>query len=383
MAQDAELDRLKVEQDRAFRHKQEAWQAQDDAWKRRSAARDAMNRTHADKQAAYEVQDAAWRDLQRTRDYNGPRIEALNSQQETAFQNMKNAFDRASAAHESRDGASARMYADQGHGYKADAQACVTERRQLVQEIRDARDRHNHTKPAFQKAKNHFDRKRDEHNRAKADHEQEQGDFKRAKAEFDRAKSAFQNRLAAVRSGRQQRKYDRRFIAERAGVPHQYLDDVWVSTEPDGSVNIYFGGVGEPAGLGHGHYSVDPFGHVTYQRDPFDPHGAQNFSDYKERSESSYFDSQYHDDGQAAGLTYGGDRSWETPIHGTDAEGRDVTVSFGRKGTPHEGQTLIADGHLTSDEFYGRNEHGKKPHDHSNPADSRNDGYKDRGKYSG
>lgn len=122
---------------------------------------------------------------------------------------------------------------------------------------------------------------------------------------------------------------------------------------------------------------------MTYRRDPFDPHGAHNFTDYEEPSRSPYFDSQYHDGGRAAKLTYGGDKSWKTPVHGFDAEGRAVTVSFGRKGTEHEGQTLIADGHLTSDEFYGRDERGEKNHDHANPADPRNDGYKDRGKYNG
>jgi hypothetical protein len=42
--------------------------------------------------------------------------------------------------------------------------------------------------------------------------------------------------------------------------------------------NIYFGGVGKPNGPGHGHYAMDRSGKVTYQRDPFDMHGGQNFT---------------------------------------------------------------------------------------------------------
>lgn len=283
MSRDVELDRLKLEQDIAFQGKQSAWQAQDDAWKQRQSAREALDRAYHDKQAAYDQQQHAWEQLQGVRSRNGSRIDSLNSQQEAAFQNMKDAFERASSAHEAHDGASARAYADEGHRYKDDSQEAVTERRQLVQEIRDAGDRHRSTMPAFQHAKAVFDYVRAEHDRAKADHEQKQAEFKRAKAGFDRAKTAFQERLEVVRSERQQRQDDKRRLAEQAGVPHQYLDDVWVSTQPDGSVNIYFGGMGGPDGPGHGHYAMDPSGNVTYQREPSEDHGSQNFADHEER----------------------------------------------------------------------------------------------------
>lgn len=286
MAGDVELERLKAQQDRAFQSKQSAWQAQDQAWNRRSAARDAMNRAHQDKQSGYEVQESSWQDCLRVQSSNGPRIEALNAQQEAAFENMKRAFEMASNAYESREGDSARAYADEGHGYKAESQAAVADRRQLVQECKDVRERHDATKPAFQRAKSEFDQAKADYDRAKADHEQKQAEFQRTKADFDRAKNAFQARLAALKSESKQRQDDKRSLAERAGVPYQYLDDVWVSTDPDGTVNIYFGGAGTPDGPGHGHYAMDASGNVTYQREPSDPHGAENFADYEERHAS-------------------------------------------------------------------------------------------------
>jgi len=51
-----------------------------------------------------------------------------------------------------------------------------------------------------------------------------------------------------------------------------------VSRQADGMVNIYFGGVGTPNGLGHGHYVMDQYDRVVYRREPFDPHGAENFT---------------------------------------------------------------------------------------------------------
>jgi hypothetical protein len=286
VTRDVELDRLKMEQDYAFQGKQQAWDAQDQAWNRRSAARDVMDRACREKQWAYDEQQRAWEELQRVRDRNGSRIDYLNGQQESAFQNMKGSFDRASSAHDARDGLSARTYADEGHRYKAEAQGAVVERRQLFQDIRDAKAQHEATRPAFQRAKAEFDQAKSEHDRAKADHEQKQAEFNRAKAEFERAKDVFQRRLKAVQSESKRRRDDKRSLAERAGVPYQYFDDVWVSTAPDGTVNIYFGGAGSPNGPGHGHYAMDARGNVTYRRDPFDEHGGQNFTDAQQDYEA-------------------------------------------------------------------------------------------------
>ena len=233
MAKDAELDRLKTAQDLAYQRKQDAYQAQQRAWeKKRSSARDAMNRAFEAKQRAYAALDSTLRDLQRMRYSYGPIIERLNSLQETAFQNMKRAFDNASSAYDRRDGAGAASYAAEGHRYEAESQGYVNVRRGLVAELRSAKERHDATKPAFQRAKD---------------------DFNSAKRAFDSANAA------------------------KAGVPHQYHDNVWISTDSSGNTNIYFGGVGKPNGPGHGHYVMDRNGNVTYKRDPFDPHGAQNF----------------------------------------------------------------------------------------------------------
>jgi len=72
--------------------------------------------------------------------------------------------------------------------------------------------------------------------------------FRQAKDDFDRAKTSFADRLTIVRAENEQSKNDRRAIAQRAGVPTEYLDDLRMSTGPDGTVNIYFGGIGEPNG---------------------------------------------------------------------------------------------------------------------------------------
>lgn len=281
MTQDAELERLKDAQDRSFQTKQDAYEKQDRAWDRRSSARDAMNRAFEAKQSAYETQNASWEAYQSVRSSNGPRIDQLNAEQESAFENMKRAFDDASRAYDDRDGEVASSYAADGHQYKAESQQAVVGRRELVAEIRQARDEHEKTKPGFQEAKIDFERAREDFNQAKDKHERKKTDFQNAKAKFEEAKQAFQSRLETLKAATQARRNDNWSLAVQAGVPSEYLDNVYVTTDSDGTVNIYFGGIGEPNGEGHGHYAMDSSGNVTYRRDPFDPHGAHNFTDRK------------------------------------------------------------------------------------------------------
>lgn len=273
---DAELDRLRSARESAYQRKQAAWQDQQAAWERRSSARAAMNRAYEAKQAAYADQQAAWEAYMSVKRANGPRIDSLNAQQEQSYQEMKSAFESASLAHDMRDGASARMYANQGHACKARSQTLAAERRQLVSEIRAARERFDAVKPAFWSAKDEFARAQQAFQSARAEHERTQEAFKRAKAEFDSCAKAFRSRLDELKSASRKR---RKEIAAKAGVPIKHQDDVWISTEPNGNVSIYFGGVDKPDGLGHGHYVMDRNGAVIYRRDPFTPHGAHNFTD--------------------------------------------------------------------------------------------------------
>ncbi len=282
MAKDAELDQLKTAQDLAFARKQAAYDAQDAAWRRRHAARTKKDAAFKEQDRAYHAQQNSWDNLRDERDSKGPRIDQLNRLQDTVYQNMKNAFDNASAAHDRRDGAGAKSYADQGHAYKAESQRYVDERRRLVAELRAAGERHKPYTAAFQTAKNKFSDAKREFDAAKSAHERAQTEFKAAKGDFDKASKAFKARLEVVKAQNARNKNDKRSIAEKAGVPHQYLNELYVSKDANGNTNIYFGGMGKPNGPGHGHYVVDRSGKVTYKRDPFDPHGSQNFEDDKE-----------------------------------------------------------------------------------------------------
>ena len=357
---DAELDRLKAAQDLAFQRKQRAYDAQDAAWKRRTGAGDAMNHAYEEKQRAYTEQDSTWQNLQRVRDNNGPRIDRLNAQQEAAFESMKRAYDSASAAYDRRDGASAKSYAEEGRRHKEEAQCYVQERRRLVDEIRTAKARLDAIKPTFQRAKADFDSAKCSFDSAKADHSRAQDEFKRAKADFDQAAKAFKARLEIVRAESSRKKSDKHALAAKAGVPYGYRDKVWVSTDSDGNTNIYFGGAGQPNGPGHGHYVLDQNGTVTYKRDPFDPHGTQNFTDTDSRG-STLYDSRMRSGSRPAGAE---------GIFARRDGGREHSTQYYADGYRYSSDT---DGSTNTNQHWTNQNVGKKSTDrHTPPSDAKN-----------
>jgi hypothetical protein len=190
---------------------------------------------------------------------------------------MSTARANANNAYASRYREAAKSYSNEANGYRAEANDYKTRRFALIAQIKSAIERLNAVKPAAVAAKEKFLSAKAEYDRAKKIHEDARAKFQTAKIDFDKAKEAFQKRLETVRATNKNRDNDKKALAEKAGVPYQYRDKTYVSTKPDGTVNLYFGGVGAPNGPGHGHYVMDRSGKVTYKRDPFDPHGAKNF----------------------------------------------------------------------------------------------------------
>lgn len=354
MGKDAELDRLKSVQDEKYHAKQRAYEVQDDAWRVRSAAKDRMNAAYDEKQRAYEAQNSAWERYQSVRSSLGSRIDNLKSQQEQAYQNMKRAFDNASSAHSSRDGAAARRYADEGHSYKAEAQRCTAERRSLVDQIRSAKAEFERHKAPFQTAKSRFADAKREFEAAKAKHETARSEFQQAKKEFEIAKANFKKRLEVVRAESAKRRADNRAIGIKAGVPAEYVDDVWVKQDKDGNYNIYFGGIGRADGEGHGHYVLSPSGKVTYARDPHKEHGSHNYTDQQKK--------QNHQHNKFPDIQ-----------HGT-IDGEPVTFALGVEG--REGEILLSDGHKSDQDF-------REKHDHYGSGDGPKNNGTDRGHYTG
>ena len=75
---------------------------------------------------------------------------------------------------------------------------------------------------------------------------------------------------------------------------------------------------------------------------------------------------------------YPNNANWHKPVHGTTADGRPVTASFGKDDSKAENNTGIADGHISQSQYYGRDNTGVKNHDHYGPN---GESFADRGRY--
>lgn len=86
-------------------------------------------------------------------------------------------------------------------------------------------------------------------------------------------------------------------------------------------------------------------------------HAAEQERKRKQRQQATSRPNRYHPN----------NRNWHPPVHGTTADGRPVTVSFGKDGSTAERNTGIADGHVSDSKYYGRDANGVKNHDHFGP----------------
>lgn len=136
---------------------------------------------------------------------------------------------------------------------------------------REAHGQHNRT---WQQAKADFHSRQQQFDVTKVAYDQLQLGFTQLKADFDSIDAEYRARLEMVLAKRRQ---DDRQIALDAGVPDQYSDDVRVCASANGVINIYFGGINAPDGIGHGHYVVGDDGNLLYRRDPFQARGVHNY----------------------------------------------------------------------------------------------------------
>ncbi len=357
MSKNYELDRLKAEENIAFRHKQEAFQNYDfvrkranaahdvmqNAWEERVRARKKMNREFENRKVTFEHHDSVWGNYKQIRDYNNSRIESLKYDADSEHRAMQDCFDRASTEYEYGNKSEAPIWAQEGHEHKERRNELNAEISTLAQEVKNARDYAESRAPkvdssAFEYAKNEFER-------VKSMHESAQTEFQQLKAESDRlkdvfdslqteflhCKNAFQRKPEEVKS-QNQRERDK--ILDKAKVHGLDRKEAKIVKKSDDTIQVYHGGIGKGDGFGHGHTAISKSGDITYNRKAFAKHGSQNFEDQK-------------------------NSEWGPYIRGVIGN-QEVTLREGIG--ENAGQTLICNGFVSGKQF-------KKAHNHYGPND--------------
>lgn len=200
MTRDAELERLEVAREYALERKQELFQAQERAWQTRLDALEVMHRAYIAKQHASSMQSRPLYHLANVRTALGPRLESLKTHQEAAYQNMDRARQNAFAAYEQRDAATGALHAAEADRYQALALEYASERRHLIEEIREAKNVRDETKSTYERARERFIADTRSYDDADANHQRLLAEFAHAKTEYDAAVKALDTHLELVRA---------------------------------------------------------------------------------------------------------------------------------------------------------------------------------------
>ncbi|MCL2869373.1 hypothetical protein FWF48_01005 [Candidatus Saccharibacteria bacterium] len=282
MSKDAELERLKTEQSATFNKQQNAFQTMkaagdrrsaikrelDASWERVCAARETMNN-------AYESNQQAWNYYKQQMDSLSSQIEQAKSRADDAHRSMGNAFDRASYAYEHDEKASAPGYAAEGRSYQARRDEYNIEVKRLIEQSKSLQKPSNTDfdiyKRAYNEVKASHSQVQSQYGGAKQEHESAKAVFEAARQAHRQAKEAFQRRLNEVKAQKASYEDKNRGMLMVIAPDIGYMDGKQVKFEyrKDGKINVFFDGIGDPVGYGHGHIVIDEHSDVIYMRQPF------------------------------------------------------------------------------------------------------------------
>ncbi|MBR0488415.1 putative nuclear RNA export factor SDE5 [Candidatus Saccharibacteria bacterium] len=319
MSKDYELDRLKTEEQEAFRRKQAAWaryaearertseahNEMERAWNERVNARETMNCAFEAMRDARGASDEVWDEYKRLREANSARIDAIRAEADREHEEMIHCFEQASSEYEYGDKSMAPVYSEEGHEHKDRRDELNAQVHDLIQEIRDAKQHAEWAAPSFNgssfsSAKASFESAKAEHEalqerfkRFKEERDRYKAEFDAAKAEHERLKEEFHKRLETIKSTQQDN--DRRMINKinmtLVRTKPFYLGSIFgqnakIVKRRDGSglTDVYFAGLAAAGdGIGHGHAVIDRQGNVTYLRDAWQNHKDYLIDDRKDK----------------------------------------------------------------------------------------------------
>lgn len=317
----------------------------------RFSARETLDREYEAMQRSSENYDAIWSEYARIRDSNNPRIESLKREADYEHSQMVDYKSRSQDAYNYGDHDSAGVYSAEGRMHQERLNALNAEISALCREVTEAKEYAEHHAPktdssAYKQAKAAHKAIKERHEKLKEvcsifaqDRDQKKAIFDAAHAEFLRLRSDYLRKRDEVevrrQSQRQENQHEREKIFDKAGIRQSERENAKIVKKPDGTTQVYHGGLGKGDGLGHGHVALDRDGKKTYDRDTFEEQGKQNYVGDPADS--------FPGKGQWTDLRFG----WIEDHAVTWCEGTGVNA----------GQTLICDGHVTREYFDACHDH--------------------------
>lgn len=208
MSKDMELDRLGAERNKAFEELKAARNEKNRLGKACSRLHDELDEAYRAQHRTHEAQQTTWESHKQFMDECSRKIDFYKTESDRHHENMVYAFQQASNAHDSRDGAGAKSWSNSGHNYKAQMREAKEQISYWVSQSKDAKFRFENSgyKVDFERAKKETTRLKDEFAMVSSQYKEAKLLLEQKQAEFERAKRAFEDRLNFLKEQNAERK---------------------------------------------------------------------------------------------------------------------------------------------------------------------------------
>ena len=275
MIDNAALRSLRIQRENTLAARERAFAIQVMSAKACREAKTLENEAYTALQDALQARDAAYTVLNTMYHAGVTRTQRLRSQMHEAQKVGLAAIERAEQAQQAGDQqafvrhfARAKSHTNKYEEIKGRLEAFTQEYGKLNTQY------HKELRPRAEEAQRLYDKRKKNHDALRTTHETNVATYEVSVEANELANSLYQAALGSLRALVKDRDRARAVYAK---VPARYLNRVTTWIGSDGEIHIYFAGLDQPLGPGHGHYIIGTNGKVFYRRDPMMPHGPQNY----------------------------------------------------------------------------------------------------------
>lgn len=265
--QDVSLSRLRASRHELAIRQRDAWLAQSKAWRDYAMARDELTQVTNALQEERCRQDELWDNYRSDRLDNQTRLKQLDRRQRMSAKILGRIFRSSLNQAEKINVETVQEASRDSREHVLVTEESFSKRKLLVKNSQSSKRLAQDSATQIRLLKRKREKLRLLCEALMLDYQKLQTEFQEAKEKYVKANAAFQARFHELEESGMNEE-SARAIAEQAGVPAEYLDKVFVKRAPVSTrYDIYFGGVGEPVGPGHGHYCMIG-GRLVYARNP-------------------------------------------------------------------------------------------------------------------
>ncbi len=271
--------------DQLYQKRQSRYLAKSAAQDALAAARTALREANEVKRVSHEAKanardelSAVWVAYTETRTHNSARLEQIAEYKDETESYISSCRQELSLARYRNDNEACWRIQGELNEYYALLKTYAQLREEAIDEIADASALYREKREYFHKMKELAEQADESAEGQQHLYEKSEKDLAKAEAALLSASEELDSLKHQLRHESNERHRFQCELAVRAGIPDLFRNELHLSEGVDGSFHIYYGGIGQPGGEGHGHAVFNTQGAVMYHRPPHSAHGSHNYT---------------------------------------------------------------------------------------------------------